>query len=201
MRPADFSQITSNIDFPEGYTGLFISNTYFRLVTFNGSFSRDTIPNFNPPGTTLPFLADETGSNFSATIHPWNPLTIDNSYILERLLTHIPPHRAIINSHIIRSKWNYQYNPRLSFRTIFQYNGQLVNPLFTSIDKEKNFNTDFLVTYLIHPGTAFYLGYNSNLDNFNPEFITLHQPLFRTNRSYINDGRTIFAKVSYLFRF
>jgi len=201
LRPADFSQITQNIDFPENYTGLFVNNTYFKLVTFNGVFSTDTIPNFNPPGVAVPFLTNETSANYTVSVHPWNPLVIDNSYILERLLTHTSPQRAIINSHIIRSKWNYQYNPRLSFRTILQYNGQLVNPLFTSLDKEKNFNADFLVTYLIHPGTAFYLGYNSNLDNFNPEFITLHNGLFRTNRSYINDGRTIFAKVSWLFRF
>ena len=57
------------------------------------------------------------------------------------------------------------------------------------------------MTYLIHPGTAFYLGYNSNLENLDPLGITQHNGLFRTNRSYINDGRVIFAKVSWLFRF
>jgi len=106
-----------------------------------------------------------------------------------------------LNSHIIRSRWTYQYNKELSFRTIFQYNGVIANPLYTSADRQKNFNTDFLVTYLVHPGTAFYLGYNSNLENLNGLAITDHTGLFRTNRSYINDGKTVFAKISYLFRF
>lgn len=202
LRPViDFSSLTRNTPYRENYNGFFVNNTYFKFVTFNTNFNWDTAPNFNPPGNQPPLLTHETSGNLTAQIRPWNPLTIDNSYILERLLTDAEPRHAIINSHIIRTKFNYQYNPRLSFRTIFQYNGQLANTLFTSLDKEKSFNADFLVSYLIHPGTAFYLGYNSNLDNFDPEFITLHQGLFRTNKSYINDGRTVFVKISYLFRF
>jgi len=53
----------------------------------------------------------------------------------------------------------------------------------------------------VHPGTAFYVGYNSNLENLDPFGVNSHTGLFRTNRSYLNDGRTIFAKISYLFRF
>ena len=201
LRPADFSQLTHNVDFPENYTGVFINNTYFKFVTFNGVFITDTSPNFSPPGVQAPFLTRETQINFDATLHPFNPLTIQNDYILERLRTETNPALGIISGHVIRSKWNYQYNPRLGFRTIFQYDADLVNPFFTSDDKVKNFNTDFLITYLIHPGTAFYLGYNSNMENLDPEAITHHLGLFRTGKSYINDGRTIFGKVSWLFRF
>lgn len=201
LRPTDFSSLTRNTDFVEDYTGFTLTNTYFKLVTFNGALNWNKVINFDPPGTLPPFAAHEVNGNLNATIHPLNKLSIDNSYILERLTTRTNPEQGILTSHVIRSKWNYQYNTKLSFRTIFQYDGLVRNPLNTSLDQTKNFNTDFLVTYLVHPGTAFYLGYNSNMENLDPFAISTHTALLRTNKSYINDGRTIFAKISYLFRF
>ncbi len=201
LRPADFSSLARNTNFVEDYTGFSLNNSYLKLVTFNGSLNWNKVINFSPPGSLPPFRANEVNGNLTATIHPWNPLSIDNNYILERLTTRTTPEQGILTVHIIRSKWNYQYNPRLSFRAIFQYDGLLRNPLNTSLDQTKNFNTDFLITYLVHPGTAFYVGYNSNLENLDPFAISNHTGLLRTNRSYINDGRTVFAKISYLFRF
>ena len=201
LRPVDFSTLTRTTNFGKGYNGFFISNGYFKLVQLNGSINFAKAINFDPPTNAVPFLADEVNANWTVTVHPWSPLAIDNSYILERLTTRTAPAQAIINAHIIRSKWNYQYNPRLGFRAIFQYNSLLRNPLFTDLDQGKSFNADFLVTYLVHPGTAFYVGYNSNLENLDPLGISRHNGLLRTNRSYINDGRVIFAKISYLFRF
>ena len=201
LRPVDFSSLTQTRDFSADYSGISFSNTYFKLVTFNGQFNWDKGINFSPVGSQPPFQANEVSGNLNATFHPLNPLTVDNGYILERLTIRPSSAHAIVNAHVIRSKWNYQYNPRLSFRAIFQYNSLLRNPLYTSLDQTKNFNTDFLISYLVHPGTAFYLGYNSNMENLDPFAISSHSGLLRTNRSYINDGRTVFAKISYLFRF
>lgn len=36
---------------------------------------------------------------------------------------------------------------------------------FTDLQTSKNLNGDFLFTYLVHPGTAVYVGYTSNLEN------------------------------------
>lgn len=201
LRPFDFSSLPGNKRYKEGYWGFFLNNSYFKLVTFNTVWNWNRTPNFDPPGNTPPFLTNELSGNLTLSVHPWNPLSIDNSYILERLTTRTNPSHGIVNANVIRSKWTYQYNPRLSVRTIFQYNAEIVNPLYTADDHPKIFNTDFLITYLVHPGTAFYLGYNSNLENLNALDITDHVGLVRTNRSYINDGRTIFGKVSWLFRF
>jgi hypothetical protein len=54
------------------------------------------------------------------------------------------------------------------------------------------------LTYLVHPGTAIYLGYNSDLQNLNVE---PNVGVFQTPRGYINDSRQFFVKASYLFRF
>ncbi len=78
--------------------------------------------------------------------------------------------RSILNDHILRSKWNWQFTPKLSLRLILQYNALLagtpgVGSPYTYLPTQRQFNADFLVTYLVHPGTAIYVGYNSDLQN------------------------------------
>jgi hypothetical protein len=150
------------------------------------------------------------------------PLKIENTYLFERLRTtgstyalavsqlpgaHLG--RGIFNDHIVRSKWNWQFTPQLSLRLILQYNGLLANtpgnPVYpyTYLPTEKEFNADFLLTYLVHPGTAIYIGYNSDLQNLDHEFTPGPEgPAgLYTAKGYINDSRQFFVKVSYLFRF
>jgi hypothetical protein len=71
-------------------------------------------------------------------------------------------------------------------------------------------NYDFLFTYLVHPGTAVYVGYNTNLQNLEPQLCLLiagtnicdpaGPGLLRTRDSFINDSRVFFIKLSYLWR-
>ena len=200
LRPSDYSTLTSNTKFNKGgNTGIILNTNYLKWVSLSANLFTGKNLNYSPPAGQSPFLANETQVTLTATMHPMNRLTIANSYLLERL-TWPSSHAAVINSHIIRSKFNYQYNRELSFRAIFQYDALLANPLYTSLSQTKNFNADFLITYLIHPGTAFYLGYNSNLENLDATAISTHTGLVRNTR-LINDGRTVYAKISYLFRF
>jgi hypothetical protein len=108
-----------------------------------------------------------------------------------------------MNNHIIRTKWNYQFTRELSFRFIGQYNTVLSNPYFTSLQTIKNFNADFLITYLVHPSTAVYVGYNSNLENvLLPLGTDVNGQLRHAEGGpLLNDGRNFFVKASYLFRF
>jgi hypothetical protein len=142
------------------------------------------------------------------------PLKIENTYLFERLRatnsayvfeqSQVPgAGRGIFNDHIIRSKWNWQFTPQLSARVIVQYNGLLagtpgVGSPYTYLPTQKEFNADFLVTYLVHPGTAIYVGYNSDLQNLN---LQQGVGVVQTPRGYLNDSRQFFVKVSYLYRF
>ena len=74
----------------------------------------------------------------------------------------------IFNNHILRSKWNYQFTKEFSLRMIGQYVATISNPGLTTLQTTKNFNGDVLFTYLINPGTAIYVGYNSDLQNIDP---------------------------------
>jgi hypothetical protein len=77
----------------------------------------------------------------------------------------------------------------------------LANPLISSLSPTKNLNADFLITYLVHPGTAIYVGYNSNLQNLDRRLLPTPTGLLTTQNDFINDGRQFFVKASYLFRF
>ena len=167
----------------------------------------------------------DTG-NAILTFRPVKPLKIENTYLYQRLRakdstflfeqqlaqaqapgTQIG--RGIFSNHILRSKWNWQFTPKLSARIILQYNSVLANTPgttflpYTFLPTSKQFNADFLITYLVHPGTAIYLGYNSDLQNLDvvPRVGPLAGGVFNTSKGYINDSRQFFVKVSYLFRF
>ena len=208
LRPSDFSGLLKNRNYNQNFGLVFFNSVPFRQLSFNGSLSKGGNINFVPPAGKLPTLVNQTAIQAMVTVRPVNALSVENTYLLDHNVSGLN-HRAVFNSHILRSKWNYQFTRELSLRFIAQYNSILPNPLNTSLGRVKNFNADALVTYLIHPGTAVYLGYNSNLQNLDPG-LCAHAPgtmhcdsngLLRTNGRLINDGRLLFVKISYLFRF
>jgi hypothetical protein len=62
-------------------------------------------------------------------------------------------------------------------------------------------NGDVLLAYRVNPATAFFLGYNYDVQNYATSAFGQIPPLARSQDSLINDGRVLFAKVSYLLRF
>ncbi len=104
-----------------------------------------------------PFLARSDTANVVISLRPLSALRIDNTYLFSRLRDR-ETGSGIFNNHIVRTKWNWQFNRELSFRMILQYTATLANSALTSVPTTKQFNGDFLVTYLVHPGTALYVG-------------------------------------------
>ena len=140
----------------------------------------------------------------SATFRPVRGLTVDNTFFYTSLRD-VVTNASFFNDYIVRSKWNYQFTRAFSLRLIGQYNGNPSNTVYTSLQNARNFNADVLFTYLVHPGTAIYVGYNTDVANVDRRLLPdPHDPtkfLLRTPNGYINDGRQFFVKVSYLLRF
>ena len=78
-----------------------------------------------------------------------------------------------------------------------------MGPRTPTCRRKRNFNTDFLITYLDASGHRDLFGYNSDLQNLDviPETPTSPGYVTNTAKGYINDSRQFFVKVSYLFRF
>ncbi len=76
-----------------------------------------------------------------------------------------------------------------------------MNSSLTSLTSTKRFTGDFLITYLVNPGTALFIGYSNALENLDPRLIEIDDELLRTRRSLLETGKQFFVKFSYLFRF
>jgi hypothetical protein len=167
--------------------------------------------NYNPPAGTAPFLLDQNFLQALVSIDPIRQLTIDNTYLLDR------DHNAhggadVYESQTFRTKINYQFTRAFSARAIVEYDSVLVNPLETSLQRNKHVSTEALLTWLPHPGTAIYVGYNNDIQNVDRRLCSRlggiagggcdpsQPPLARTS-NYLNDGRQFFIKASYLLRF
>jgi hypothetical protein len=209
LRPLDFSGLPGNQKYAQQGGGVVFRGSPWRMFMWNTRIFRNGSVVVVPAAGQLPYTGNETAIFQTIGLKPLSRLQIDNTYILERVVNGLA-HHAVVNSDIVRSKWNYQFNPEFSFRFIGQYNGVLTNPRYSSLQTTKNMNFDFLFTYLLHPGTAVYVGYNSNLENVDPD-LCVHLPgstecdpnteqLLRTGGRLTNDGRQLFIKLSYLFR-
>jgi hypothetical protein len=69
---------------------------------------------------------------------------------------------AIFGDHVVRSRWNYQVTRRLSTRLIVSAERLLVDRRRSALEPERGLNIDVLVTYFVQPGTALYVGLNSD---------------------------------------
>lgn len=220
--------VTGNLDYHEHQSGATVQTSYFKKATLSANYywgdgvnfvAQPDAPPTAPTPYNLPFIAREDTAQANLSLRPIQPLKIENTYLFERLRTtgstfqfinaEFPSSgHGIFNDHILRSKWNWQFTPQLSMRVILQYNSLLAGTPgagspYTYLPTQKEFNADFLVTYLVHPGTAIYVGYNGDLQNLNvvPQTRTLPGFVTNTAKGYINDSRQFFVKVSYLYRF
>jgi hypothetical protein len=107
---------------------------------------------------------------------------------------------GIFNNHIARSKVNYQFSRELSLRAILDYNGVLPNRALASLEPAKRLGYDVLLTYMLHPGTALYVGATDIYENWtmNP---LLPPYVQRSPIPGLNTGRQVFVKLSYLLRY
>lgn len=120
-----------------------------------------------------PYLGDSLQGNFSLTLKPNSRLSIQQSYLKSRLTS--KSGARIFDENIYRTKLTFQFNKEISERIIYQYN-TLSHQGFASA----------LITYLLTPGTAFYLGYDVS---------------FESKQDVLQKTQTIlFTKFSYLFR-
>ncbi len=199
LRPQDFAGLPENRDFLRQRKGVFFETNLSHSFNFRGEFSRGNALNFVPPDGQEPSLARLTRSTATLLIRPINPLRVENTYLLERLGDRATG-ANVFNNHIARSKIGWQFSKELSLRVILQYNAILPNPQSTALERRKNFNADFLFTYLVNPWTALYIGYNGNRQNLELLTEPAGSQLRRTN-NMLTDAKQFFVKFSYLVQF
>jgi len=156
--------------------------------------------NFAPPDGSSPFLGQGNEISFRMTVHPTTRLAVENTVLENRFLT-VSEKRNIFNNNIFRSRWNYQFTPRLSLRLIGQYTNVLPAVELSALEHAKTLTGDVLLTYLLHPGTALYVGYSNMLENYNRLAVEQAALLERTRSGLISTATGLFVKFAYLYHF
>jgi len=202
LRPIDYGTLDRVAAYPQPFWGFEAGTSWLKEFDLTAFFVSGKGVNYNPVDGRTPMMGHEDQANLTLTFHAAGRLRIDNAYLLEHVREQ-ESHLTAVTNHIIRSKWNYQFTKNLSARLILEYNAVLSNPEISTLPRTKNFNTDFLITYLIHPGTAIYVGYNSDLANLDRNLAVdpVTGAIMTTPNGYINDGRQFFVKASYVYRF
>ncbi len=208
LGPQDGTLLPRNKNFTENFGGFVVKGAPFSHLSFNMQALRSGNVNYNPVAGAVPTLLNQQSVRTLITVQPLRQLTADNTYLLDRDHAVANGH-SVYESQTFRTKINYQFSRSLSARVVVEYDSTLVNRTETSLQRRKQIGTQALFTWLPHPGTAIYMGYNNDLQNLdrtlcnrgasgacNPNL----PPPPRTPQ-YLNDGRQFFIKASYLFRF
>ena len=196
-----------DIGFRKHSTSIGFNTSMLKWLSISANYSAGTDVNFFPASGIDPFLGKTRNANLFFTVRPTSQLSLEQTYIYSRLGTLdrtpsslVPPNVSVFNNHLMRSKINYQFTRELSLRAILDYDAVLSNESLIAASRSKRFNADFLLTYYLHPGTAFYVGYSNGLENL-AIVPTVLPTLSRTASPTTVTGRQFFVKVSYLFRF
>ena len=202
-------ELFDSIEFRKHSTSLFVSTQPYKWISFSARYTTGTGENFFPAQTPVPlqpFLGNVKRVNFGFTLRPSSRFRFDETLIYYRLGTRdgwvtppFSPGQSVFNNYLNRAKLNYQFTKELSLRLILDYNATLANTSLLDVQANlgsydggpiaprKQFTTDVLLTYLLHPGTAVYLGYNNGYSD-----LVLHPgaPSFVTAQGAPNNSTT-----------
>ncbi|MEO5821775.1 MAG: DUF5916 domain-containing protein [Vicinamibacteraceae bacterium] len=177
------------------------STSTLRWLSFDATALFGTRPNYTPAGQLTPFLGDFQDVAFGIQVKPVSRLSLSETLLWNRLdgRDGTPAEGArIFENRIVRSRANYQFTREWSLRAILDYNSLDPNVAVFHGERSRHFGADVLLTWLAHPGTAFYIGYTDGYDG---------QRLDPTRRELMPDGalrstgRQLFVKSSWLLRF
>jgi len=176
-----------------------------KSFSISSSFTSGSAINYDPADGVDPFAGESKGVSFGWTWRPAERLRVDSYYYYTHLgetaaISSTARPRTVFDNHLARLKLNYQFTPALSVRSILDYYGLLPDERLINYTTSKVVTADVLLTYLLHPGTALYIGYTNRMENvaidpgIPPALRLTGSPGTATNRQF-------FTKISYLLRF
>jgi Domain of unknown function (DUF5916) len=209
LRPIDYSALAENVEYHSHAAGVHFYTAPVSYVAVSGGFYKGDTINYSPPNGSGPVPVHVDSPNLNLQVKPLGALDLQNSYVFTHF-THPETGALVYDNHELISRWNYQLTKAASFNLIGQYISTLPHADQTDAPNSKTLFGDALFTYMPHPGTALYFGYIGNFANLDRALCTreaggMCNPgapiLAPTNSSLMNDGKTIFMKISYLLRF
>jgi hypothetical protein len=179
-------------------TEVSFTTEWLKWLAIDATYAWGGDVNHDPASGLEPFLGRAAEAEVQLTLRPTPSLRVDQTALQSRLDTRSGA--RVFTERQLRTKVNYQVNRFLSLRAIVDYKAEFGDTTLADIEDKRKWGADLLVTYLVNPGTAFYLGYTDRYENL---AIAPGSPpsLFRSRSPDLSVGRQVFVKLSYLWRF
>lgn len=209
LRPIDYSSLTLDVEYHLQTGSVSFYSAPVPYLALGGGFYGGTVINYEPPSNQGPGPVNIASPNVNVELKPTHALDLQNSYVYTHF-TNLENGDMVYDNHQLTSRWNYQVNKAVSFNLIGQYLATLPDAQYTDLTNSKTLFADALFTYMPHPGTALYVGYIGNFANIDRSLCTWESPgvcnsndpiLAPTSSSMMNDGKTVYLKLSYLLKF
>jgi hypothetical protein len=209
LRPLDYSALPHDVEYHSHTSGVNFYSSPLPYIAIGGGFYKGTVINYSPPSNAGPGPVNVSSPNLNLEVKPFNSIDLQNSYVYTHF-SNLTNGDTVYDNHELISRWNFQMTKAASFNLIGQYISTLPNPQYTDQSNSKTLFVDALFTYMPHPGTALYVGYLGNFANLDRILCTRNDnglcdaddPILPpTSSSLMNDGKTIYVKLSYLLRF
>ena len=198
-------ELFKDLPFATQDTKVSVESEWLKWLAGSASYKLGTAVNHKPPKGMAPFSGEAAKGELTLTFRLTPQLRLDHTYLYSRLTTLRSASATggsptrIFTDRILREKLNYQFSRALSLRAILDYSAVDRDSTLSRVERERRWSVDLLLTYLVNPGTALYVGYRDGYENL---AIQGSPPaLYRTTDPTMSTGRQLFAKVGYLFQF
>ena len=183
------------IDFEKRRYGMFGNINTSRVISVGGGFDWGDEVFFD---SVNPFLGRESGFrtfiNFRPSSRFATNINLTTSRFTDPLGLFLPgvnegerdENGQIFNVNIFRALNTYQFSDRLLLRNILEFDTH-----------DETLGLNFLLTYRVNSGTAFYVGY----DDHYQQRVQFDDQVNITGRGYRQTNRAVFTKIQYLFRY
>jgi hypothetical protein len=187
----------SGLGFRPQTNKLSFDTKWLRWLDVEAVYVWGTAVNHDPVPGMAPFLGRTSGAEMSFGLRPTPRLRLDQTYLIDRLDSESA---RVFTEQRLRTKLTYQFNRLLSLRAILDSESVVPNATVSDEEEKRDWSGDIMLTYLVNPGTALYLGYIDQYENFD---IVRDNPwaLRRTRSPTMSVGRQVFVKISYLMRY
>ncbi len=209
LRPSDYSTLSNNVEYQSHVAGadFYTSPGPSLSIDFTGYAGRAV--NYSPANGESPSPVGVQSNHLNFELKPARPLDLHSSYEFDRFTD--PATGAVAyDNHQAVARWNLQMDKAWSLNFIGEYLATLPNSMYTSVSDNRDVYGNVLLTYLPHPGTAFYFGYTTDYVNLNADLCTrgsdglcnANDPILpHAGSSMLNDQRILYMKINHLFRF
>lgn len=169
-----------------------------KWASLDASFAWGTAVNHDPAKGLDPTLGDALEVDMTLTLRPTSRMKWTQRYVESTLWT-IPRSEKYFTERKVREKVSYQFSRELSLRAIVDLRWDDFNKTLVDAKdpRKRKWAADLVLTYLVHPGTAMYVGYRDEHENL----AISGTEVIRSQSADLSVGKQFFVKVSYLIRF